>query len=242
MSAKDVICVACGFDIRTGKKVASVAASEKGSQRPVLIAGIGAGALILVAIAVSLLVLRGGPLGPTLPQQANQATEQEKETLRQAELARLKADQEKETLRQAELARLKADQEKETLRQAELARLKAAEQPPKKEPAAATPFEEAFATGQIAWQGVKNTQLTTRTAGQQKIESTEFTVKFKYDVNGKRSTDTTGYKTYTWPDREATFGPGAVIRLTQNSNVREGVIRAGDEWTWTGQQWTAKPK
>jgi hypothetical protein len=208
MSAKDVICVACGFDIRTGKKVASVAASEKGSQRPVLIAGIGAGALILVAIAVSLLVLRGGPLGPTLPQQANQATEQEKETLRQAELARLKA----------------------------------AEQPPKKEPAAATPFEEAFATGQIAWQGVKNTQLTTRTAGQQKIESTEFTVKFKYDVNGKRSTDTTGYKTYTWPDREATFGPGAVIRLTQNSNVREGVIRAGDEWTWTGQQWTAKPK
>jgi uncharacterized membrane protein len=225
MSAKDVICVECGFDIRTGKKVASAAASEKGSQRTVLIAGIGAGTLIVVAIAISLLVLRGGPSGPTLPKQANQATEQEKETLRQAELARLKADQEKETLRQAELARLKA-----------------AEQPPKKEPAAATPFEEAFATGQIAWQGVKNTQLTTRTAGQQKIESTEFTVKFKYDVNGKRSTDTTGYKTYTWPDREATFGPGAVIRLTQNSNVREGVIRAGDEWTWTGQQWTAKPK
>ena len=102
-------------------------------------------------------------------------------------------------------------------------------------------FEEAFREGRIAWQGVKNTQLTTKTAGQQMMESSEFTQKFKYDENGKRSIDTTGYKTYTWPDREATFGPGAVIRLTQNSNVREGAIRAGEEWTWTGQQWTAKP-
>jgi hypothetical protein len=100
-------------------------------------------------------------------------------------------------------------------------------------------FEEAFLTGRIAWQGVKNTQLTTKSGGQQKVENTEFAMKFKYDPNGKRSIDETGYKTYIWPDREAIFGPGAVIRLSQNLTVREGTIQAGDEWTWTGQQWIA---
>jgi hypothetical protein len=108
-------------------------------------------------------------------------------------------------------------------------------------PAENLPFEETFRAGRIVWEPVKNVELTTKTAAGSKTQSTDFQVKFKYDVNGKQSIDTTGYKTYTWPDHEATFGPGAVIRLTQNSNVREGAIRAGEEWTWTGQQWTAEP-
>ena len=113
---------------------------------------------------------------------------------------------------------------------------------PGKSPTAALSFEEAFTAGRMEWQPVKNCQMTTKTAGGSKMESTEFAVKFKYDVNGQRSIDTTGQKTYSWQDREATFGLGAIIRLTRDAIVREGPLRAGDEYTWTGQQWTAKPK
>jgi hypothetical protein len=107
---------------------------------------------------------------------------------------------------------------------------------------ALVPFEQAFREGRIAWQPVKNIQLTTKTAGGHTKESFEFVTKLKYDTTGKASVDTTGQKTYSWPDREATFGPEAIIRITQDANVREGPIRAGDEWTWTGQQWIMKLK
>ncbi len=103
-------------------------------------------------------------------------------------------------------------------------------------------FEEAFSTGRINWQPVKNVELTTTTAGVRTTESFEFVTKLKYDDFDNASVDTTGQKQYTWPNREATFGPEAVIRITQNVNVREGALQAGDEWTWTGQQWTAIPK
>lgn len=104
------------------------------------------------------------------------------------------------------------------------------------------PFDEAFRGGQIAWEPVKNVQLKTKTGTGHKMESTEFTTKIKYDSAGRPSPDTTGQKTYTWADREATFGPEAIIRITKDANVREGALRAGDQWTWTGQQWAAKPK
>lgn len=106
-------------------------------------------------------------------------------------------------------------------------------------PAAAVPFEAAFHDGQIAWQAVRNIQLTTKTAGGSKTETFDFVTRVKYDAAGRASPDTTGQKTYSWPDRDATFGPGAVIRITRSATVREGTLRSGDEWTWTGQQWQA---
>ena len=102
------------------------------------------------------------------------------------------------------------------------------------------PFEDAFRAGRIVWKPVKNVELTTKTADGSKTQSTAFRMKFKYDANGIRSIDSTGYKTYTWPGRQATFGPGAVIEITNTFNVLEGELKGGDRWVWDGTNWVLK--
>jgi hypothetical protein len=103
-------------------------------------------------------------------------------------------------------------------------------------------FEEAFSAGKIDWQPVKNVQLTSRSGQTETVESFDFVTKLKYDDSGRSSEDTTGQKKYSWTDREAIFGPDAVIRITEETTVREGLIHAGDEWIWTGENWKASPK
>jgi hypothetical protein len=101
-------------------------------------------------------------------------------------------------------------------------------------------FEEALVAGRISWQPVKNVEVKTKSGNTTKIEAVEFTTKLKYDSAGKASADTTGHKTYKWSGKEATFGPGAVIRLTKDASVREGQLRTGAEWTWDGTKWSSK--
>jgi len=100
-------------------------------------------------------------------------------------------------------------------------------------------FEEAFREGRISWRPVKYLWLTNKIGDEYKSEIFEFPLKLKYDEAGRASPDTTGQRKYAWPDREAVFAPGAVIRLTRDATVREGALHAGAEWTWTGQQWQA---
>lgn len=122
---KAVLCVQCGLDLRTGKRIATTTPAKRGPRPILLYAGIGGGAVVVIALAFVL--LRGGksavPKSPpasaeskpdagTDVAQANveQKAEQEKEAARQAEEARVKHEQEKEALRQAEAARLKDEQ------------------------------------------------------------------------------------------------------------------------------------
>lgn len=218
-----VICVNCGFNLRTGKKLApakppmSVAPTgqsdqllDEASARRLPIALI-AGGVCLTVVAAALLLFFWNPWAGKPAAIAESYGESQSGTSTGASLAALGTQPTNGTANQG------------------------------KAPSSAVPFEEALRAGAIAWQPVKNVQLTTRTAGGRKTESFEFVTKLKYDGMGKASPDTTGQKSYTWPDQEASFGPEAVIRLTQDANVREGALRAGDEWTWTGQQWTAKP-
>ncbi len=107
-------------------------------------------------------------------------------------------------------------------------------------PAASQPFEEAFRAERIVWEPVKNVDVEIKTADGSKRVSSVFRVKFKYDANGIQSIDTTGYKTYTWPGRQATFGPGAVIKITNTFNVLEGELKGGDQWVWDGTNWLPK--
>jgi hypothetical protein len=100
-------------------------------------------------------------------------------------------------------------------------------------------FDEALRDGRIAWQPVKNIQITTKTPTGSQTEVFDFRVNLKYDSAGRPSPDTTGQKAYSWPGREVLFGSGAVIRVARDATVREGELRAGAEWTWTGQQWIA---
>ncbi len=115
----------------------------------------------------------------------------------------------------------------------------AKQQPPNGVDASNLTFEEAFRAGRVVWQPVRNARVATRLGNQLKVESVEMVTKFKYDVDGRKSIDTTGEKPYSFPDREVTFGPGAVIRVGQDISVREGAIKTGDEWTWTGETWAA---
>lgn len=98
-------------------------------------------------------------------------------------------------------------------------------------------FDEALRDGRIVWQPVRNIRSTITTPVGVQTEVFDFVEKLKYDSAGRPSPDTTGQKTYSWPGREVIFGPGAVIRVARDAIVREGELRTGAEWTWTGQQW-----
>ena len=125
-----VLCVQCGYDFRTGKRLATGTTAKVATppRRPIaLYAGIGGGAVAVIAVAFFL--LRGGPSdAPKTPenvqakidpgvQQAQSKADQDKENAekvaaQQAEEARLKAVKEKEAQRLAEEARLNAEKEK----------------------------------------------------------------------------------------------------------------------------------
>lgn len=98
-------------------------------------------------------------------------------------------------------------------------------------------FDEALTAGRISWEPVTNVEIRTKSGNTTTVQAVEFTTKLKYDSTGRASPDTAGQKTYKWSGKEATFGPGAVIRLTKGVTVREGALRRGAEWTWDGTKW-----
>jgi len=125
LAKSGILCVECGFNLRTGKRVSAAGVPGAGRRKVVLFAGVGAGVFIAASIAL-IVALSGGPpqtskdpsSDPAHAEAAQLKAEQEKEAARQVEAARLKAEQEKEAARQVEAARLKAEQEKEAARQA----------------------------------------------------------------------------------------------------------------------------
>lgn len=106
--------------------------------------------------------------------------------------------------------------------------------------ATSQPFEAAFRADLIAWEPVKNVEITSKSASGSEIRSTEYRVKFKYDDSGVRSIDTTGHRAYSWPGRSANFGPRAAIKITKAYDVSEGALKAGDLWVWDGITWLSK--
>jgi hypothetical protein len=100
-------------------------------------------------------------------------------------------------------------------------------------------FDNAMRDGKVVWQPVRNIQLTTKTPGGTNVQAFDFVTKLKYD-GGNPSVDTTGQKSYHWPDREVVFGPEAVITVTQAITVTEGEIAAGDRWVWNGAAWVSQ--
>ena len=125
LSANAVLCVGCGFDLRTGKKLSPAKTHKAGTPTAYLLAGGVAAVLAVIAIGAALFFL--WPRGSATPQLAQKDAMQKPLDSDAKSMARLKAEQDKEAARQAEVARLKAEQDKEAARQAEVARLKAAE-------------------------------------------------------------------------------------------------------------------
>lgn len=131
-----VLCVHCGFDLRTGKAFAKPMKSmpvKKSGAKKMLIGGIGAAGFLAIALALFFVIPRGDspPKHVTAASSPSEKAQQEINSKlelaleREAEVARQKAAKEKEALRLAELASQKAEQDKEALRLAEAARQKA---------------------------------------------------------------------------------------------------------------------